>query len=111
MSARTQRAGQPGTKPVRTKLNPLRTAGLVAADGSFSIDYKDTALLRRFISDRGKIRSRRVTGLTPRQQRAVAVAIKNAREMALLPSPSAPRSGSTRINPSTPGRLSTTEEP
>jgi small subunit ribosomal protein S18 len=49
------------------------------------IDYKDTALLRRFISDRGKIRSRAVTGLTVSQQRMVANAIKNAREMALLP--------------------------
>lgn len=51
------------------------------------IDYKDTALLRRFISDRGKIRSRRVTRVTARQQRLLAVAIKNAREMALLPYP------------------------
>jgi len=49
------------------------------------VDWKDTALLRTFISDRGKIRARRVTGLTPQQQRQVAVAIKNAREMALLP--------------------------
>ncbi|TDD50666.1 30S ribosomal protein S18 [Nonomuraea terrae] len=49
------------------------------------IDYKDTALLRKFISDRGKIRSRRVTGVTVQQQRLVAKAIKNAREMALLP--------------------------
>lgn len=49
------------------------------------IDYKDTALLRRFISDKGKIRSRAVTGLTVSQQRMVANAIKNAREMALLP--------------------------
>lgn len=49
------------------------------------VDYKDVALLRRFISDRGKIRSRRITGLTPRQQRLVTRAVKNAREMALLP--------------------------
>ncbi|MGF6886012.1 ribosomal protein S18 [Nocardia sp. GAS34] len=42
-------------------------------------------LLRTFVSDRGKIRSRRVTGLTPQQQRQVAIAVKNAREMALLP--------------------------
>ncbi|MEY9856378.1 small subunit ribosomal protein S18 [Catenulispora sp. GAS73] len=49
------------------------------------IDYKDTDLLRMFISDRGKIRSRRVTGLTVRQQHAMARAVKNAREMALLP--------------------------
>ena len=49
------------------------------------VDYKDVALLRTLVSDRGKVRSRRVTGLTPRQQRAVARAVKNAREMALLP--------------------------
>jgi small subunit ribosomal protein S18 len=49
------------------------------------VDYKDVALLRTFISDRGKIRSRRVTGVTPRQQRMVTRAIKNAREVALLP--------------------------
>jgi small subunit ribosomal protein S18 len=49
------------------------------------VDYKDVTLLRTFISDRGKIRSRRVTGITPQQQRMVTRAIKNAREMALLP--------------------------
>ncbi len=49
------------------------------------IDYKDVNLLRRFASDRAKIRARRVTGNDAQQQRAVAVAIKNAREMALLP--------------------------
>ena len=49
------------------------------------IDYKDTNLLRKFISDRGKIRARRVTGVTAQQQRQIAKAIKNAREMALLP--------------------------
>ena len=49
------------------------------------VDYKDTTLLRKFISDRGKIRARRVTGVTAQQQRQIAKAIKNAREMALLP--------------------------
>ena len=47
--------------------------------------YTDTKTFVSFISDRGKIRSRRVTGLTPQQQRQVATAVKNAREMALLP--------------------------
>jgi small subunit ribosomal protein S18 len=50
-----------------------------------TIDYKDTQLLRTFISERGKIRTRRVTGLSPQQQRRVATAIRNARKMALLP--------------------------
>ncbi|HSF85858.1 MAG TPA: 30S ribosomal protein S18 [Acidimicrobiia bacterium] len=49
------------------------------------VDYKDVALLRKFMSDRGKIRARRVTGLSPSRQREVAKAIKNAREMGLLP--------------------------
>jgi small subunit ribosomal protein S18 len=73
--SRKQRA-EPGRK---TKKNPL------IAQGIDKVDYKDVNLLRQFISDRGKIRSRRVTGLTPQQQREVAVAVKNAREMALLP--------------------------
>ena len=58
---------------------------LLKAEGIEKVDYKDTKTLRLFISDRGKIRSRRVTGLTPQQQRQVATAVKNAREMALLP--------------------------
>lgn len=49
------------------------------------VDWKDAAFLRKFMSDRGKIRGRRVTGLCPNCQREVANAIKNAREMALLP--------------------------
>ncbi|MEV0699040.1 30S ribosomal protein S18 [Saccharopolyspora sp. NPDC050389] len=66
---------------VRRKPNLLQREGIV------QVDWKDTALLRKFISDRGKIRSRRVTGLTVQEQREVAKAIKNAREMALLPYP------------------------
>ncbi len=69
----------PAPEPKRNKKNPLKAAGID------SVDYKDVHLLRTFISERGKIRSRRVTGLTPQQQRQVAIAIKNAREMALLP--------------------------
>jgi small subunit ribosomal protein S18 len=49
------------------------------------VDYKDVDLLLRFMSDRAKIRNRRVAGNTLQQQREVANAIKNAREMALLP--------------------------
>ena len=49
------------------------------------VDFKDIGLLRRFISDRGKIRARRVTGTCSQHQRDVAAAVKNAREMALLP--------------------------
>ncbi|EIV94648.1 30S ribosomal protein S18 [Frankia sp. QA3] len=76
----TRRAPKPGQ---RKKPNILRERGITY------VDYKDIALLRQFISDRGKIRARRITGLTPRQHREVTRAIKNAREMALLPYPGA----------------------
>ena len=49
------------------------------------VDYKDVNLLRRFMSDRAKIRARRVSGNDSQQQKEIARAIKNAREMALLP--------------------------
>ena len=48
-------------------------------------DYKDTQLLRKFTTDRGKIKPRRVTGACTRHQHEIAVAIKRARVMALLP--------------------------
>ena len=66
-------------KPFKKKPNPLKAAKVT------EIDYKDVALLRKFISDRGKIRSRRITGVTVQEQRELSKAIKNAREMALLP--------------------------
>jgi small subunit ribosomal protein S18 len=74
MARRDEPRRKAGSRP-----NPLKAAGITF------IDYKDTDLLRRFISDRGKIRSRRVTRVTAQQQRRLARAIKNAREMALLP--------------------------
>ena len=49
------------------------------------VDYKDVNLLRKFMSDRGKIRARRVSGNCAQHQRDVAVAIKTSRELALLP--------------------------
>ncbi|MFD9815052.1 30S ribosomal protein S18 [Streptomyces sp. NPDC059080] len=66
-------------KASRPRPHPLDRAGITY------VDYKDTALLRTFLSDRGKIRSRRITRVTAQQQRQLARAIKNAREMALLP--------------------------
>jgi len=50
-----------------------------------TIDYKDVALLRRFISDRGRMEPRRKTGVCPRHQRVLSVALKRARHVALLP--------------------------
>jgi small subunit ribosomal protein S18 len=49
------------------------------------VDYKDVPMLRKYMSDRGKIRSRRVTGNCAQHQRALAMAIKTARELVLLP--------------------------
>ena len=49
------------------------------------VDYKDLTSLRKFISDRGKIRSRRITGACRRHQNQIATAVKRARELALLP--------------------------
>ena len=69
----------------KKKVNPLDKEGIAY------IDYKDTALLRKFISDRGKIRARRVTGVSVQEQRLIATAVKNAREMALLPYSSSAR--------------------
>jgi small subunit ribosomal protein S18 len=79
MAKKSKRTRRVAPEPKLAKKNLLKTLGVTA------IDYKDTGKLRMFISERGKIRSRRVTGLTVQQQRQVATAIKNAREMALLP--------------------------
>ena len=57
----------------------------IAANKIEVVDYKDTELLKRFISERGKILSRRVTGTSAKNQRKVVNAIKRARVMALLP--------------------------
>jgi small subunit ribosomal protein S18 len=54
-------------------------------DGVEEVDYKNVAQLRRYISEKGKIRSRRITGACRRHQAQVAVAVKRAREIALLP--------------------------
>ncbi len=70
---------KPVLRKPKKKQNPLKAAKITY------IDYKDTTLLRKFISDRGKIRARRVTGVSVQEQRQIAAAIKNAREMALLP--------------------------
>ena len=49
------------------------------------VDYKNVNQLRRYVSEKGKIRSRRITGACRRHQRQVALAVKRAREVALLP--------------------------
>jgi small subunit ribosomal protein S18 len=70
-------------KPIVRK--PKKKVCVFCKDKVAYIDYKDTTMLRKFISDRGKIRARRVSGNCRQHQRDVAIAVKNAREMALLP--------------------------
>jgi small subunit ribosomal protein S18 len=67
----------PPRRTPKKKVNPLHAKRVA------DVDWKDVTLLRTFISDRGKIRARRVTGLTPQQQRQVATAIRNAADVRL----------------------------
>ena len=77
----TSKASDQRSRPGRGKPKVC----IFCADHADWVDYKDTNLLRRFISDRGKIRSRNNTGTCAQHQRDVATAIKTARELALLP--------------------------
>ncbi len=70
-------------KPWQKK--PKRKVCIFCRDKVDYVDFKDVQLLRKFVSDRGKIRARRVSGNCSQHQRDVASAVKNAREMALLP--------------------------
>lgn len=65
--------------------NKRRKVCYFTANGITHIDYKDVDLLKKFISERGKILPRRVTGTHAKWQRKLTVAIKRARQMALLP--------------------------
>src|ERR687891_1417000 len=64
---------------------PKKKISVLNSENITWVDYKDVNLLRRFMSERAKIRARRVTGNSAQPQRAVARAIRVAREMALLP--------------------------
>ena len=79
-SERPQRSRRPQGGPRRR-----RKVDYIAANHIEFIDYKNTELLERFISERGKILPRRVTGTSAKNQRKVTTAIKRARIMALLP--------------------------
>lgn len=81
--ARPQRNDTPRKRrgPAADRFRPRKYAKI----GVEEIDYKDLSLLKRFLSDRGKTRSRRVTGLSRKHQEQYALAVKRARELALLP--------------------------
>lgn len=67
------------------RFTPRRKVCFFCTEGIDHIDYKDVELLDRFVSDRGKIRPRRQTGTCAKHQRRIALAIKRARHVALLP--------------------------
>jgi len=78
----------PKPKRAKNKDNARRSKkkiSILSSEAVDYVDYKDVNLLRRFMSDRAKIRARRVTGNSAQQQATIAMAIKNSREMALLP--------------------------
>ena len=82
MTSKKNKARAPrDTNPKKFK----KKTSVLVTDKVEYVDYKDVNLLTRFVSDRSKIRNRRVTGNSVQQQREIANAIKNSREMALLP--------------------------
>ncbi|RLC99197.1 MAG: 30S ribosomal protein S18 [Chloroflexi bacterium] len=72
-------------RPRRGRYRPRPKVCAFCVDHVDHIDYKDVNTLRRYISDRGKIKPRRQTGTCAKHQRRLAVAIKRARHLALLP--------------------------
>ena len=72
-------------RPGRGKYIPKRRVCVFCRDKIENIDYKDASMLRPYISDRGKIAPRRKSGACARHQRRLAVSIKRARHLALLP--------------------------
>jgi small subunit ribosomal protein S18 len=83
-------ASKKTSTPSRRRPGPPAAAGRrkschFCRDKVDEIDYKNVSQLRRYISEKGKIRSRRITGACRRHQLQVAAAVKRAREMALLP--------------------------
>ena len=85
-------AKQRRAKPTASRRRDKKTGGSgrrkpcpYCKDKIEQVDYKDVTSLRRFVSERGKIRSRRITGACRRHQSQIATAVKRARELALLP--------------------------
>ena len=83
--AQAQRGERTRKRPGAPSGPPKRKNCYFCREKVQEVDYKNVNQLRRYISEKGKIRSRRITGACRRHQRQVAVAVKRAREMALLP--------------------------
>ena len=79
------RAENTAARPQRPVVRRRKKVCIFCADKVDFIDYKDSAKLRKFISERGKIMPRRISGACAKHQREVNTAIKRARQVALLP--------------------------
>jgi small subunit ribosomal protein S18 len=85
MARGREQQGGPRKRTSAAAGGPKRKSCYFCKEKIDEVDYKNTNQLRRYISEKGKIRSRRITGACRRHQEQVAVAVKRAREMALLP--------------------------
>ena len=85
MDNKVENAAAPAARAPRPMTRRRKKVCLFCADKVDFIDYKDSNKLRKFISERGKILPRRMTGTCAQHQRAVNTAIKRARQVALLP--------------------------
>jgi small subunit ribosomal protein S18 len=85
MAQPKERSGSPRKRPGAQAAAGRRKSCFFCKDKVDEVDYKNINQLRRYISEKGKIRSRRITGACRRHQVQVAIAVKRAREMALLP--------------------------
>jgi len=75
-----------GVAPMRRRpMHRRRKVCVFCSDENQKIDYKDANLLRKYISERGKILPRRITGTCAKHQRELTTAIKRARQVALIP--------------------------
>ena len=85
MDNKIENAAAPAVRAPRPMNKRRKKVCLFCADKVEFIDYKDTAKLRKFISERGKIMPRRISGACAKHQRELNTAIKRARQVALLP--------------------------
>lgn len=87
VKARLRAKARKRDRKMRKRSFGRKKVSRLTTDKSLIVDYKDPKLLRSFLSETGKILPRRITGNTAKQQREVALAIKRARHIALLPYP------------------------
>ncbi|MBW7908601.1 MAG: 30S ribosomal protein S18 [Kiritimatiellae bacterium] len=85
MRVKKERNERRGSRDMMNEMQPLLKKGAKYLEGVTQVDYKDSELLRKFMTERGKIMPRRITGTSAKQQRQVQAAIRRARVMGLLP--------------------------